>query len=224
MINNNFIKANSRKENFTMSNINANNTKDNFYMLVGNTVDNRPIYNLDIYHDRKSADEFFETYDTGLTREAHEVLLNLCTFRNILMLNCEDLFIENTKFHAYFNRCIENDLFNECLVESGLPPLSLKKFKGKYFTRGDFKDGNTTTYFCIRSNKNKSIEFDEAYEFTMSIVAEMLYMIQDYLYHIDCEYETDYMAFNILKLKAAEKLFFDDIIEIHSINNEKETK
>ena len=100
MINNNFIKANSRKENFTMSNINANNTKDNFYMLVGNTVNNRPIYNLDIYHDRKSADEFFETYDTGLTREAHEALLNLCTFRNILMLNCEDLFIENTKLFA----------------------------------------------------------------------------------------------------------------------------
>ena len=40
MINNNFIKANSRKENFTMSNIDANNTKDNFYRALDKIFEN----------------------------------------------------------------------------------------------------------------------------------------------------------------------------------------
>lgn len=214
-------KSNNRYE----SNLkNIINRKDNLIMKNINIINSISKYNLDGFYSRTIADEIFANGNTDLTAEAHEALITLCSFRNVLMLCTEDLFVENSNFHTFLNKCIQNDLIEDLLKEVGLTTLNLHEFKDGYFTDRDFEDSNTFEYFCTCCNETASIEFDEAFVHTMNLAAEMLILIQEYLYHIDEEYGTEYMQFNISKLIAAEMIFLDDIIEKHSINNEKETK
>ena len=198
--------------------------KDNHIMTNNNIINNISKYDLSGFYSRAIADEIFANGNTELTAEAHEALITLCSFRNVLMLCTEDLFTENSNFHTFLNVCIQNDLIENLLEEVGLPSLNLHEFKDGYFTDRDFEDSDTFEYFCTCCNEIASIEFDEAFVHTMNHAAEMLILIQEYLYHIDEKYGTEYMQFNISKLIAAEMLFLDDIIERHSINNEKETK
>lgn len=179
----------------------------------------KPTHQFFTVFNRENADNHYADLiiaGTALNPDKHEACVTLCGIRNEMISNPTALFKTSYEFHDEYRSFIENNDLLWILHKVDMPGFDLRGYADGLLTDKDF--GDSEVY--VREN-GETVTLEAAVLYARDCLGEVIKAIQSYLYSIDKEYGTNYMALNFpvsddpsenYTDSMLEKIFVDDVI------------